>query len=391
MASGQKMDDLADRVHALVEKAPKLISPRAHGWLDYLTTAGFLAAGLALGRRDRRALALALSQAGFVLGYSLFTDYPLALRRVIPFPVHARLDLAQAALAAGLPELLGAAGGGFFRGQAVNELMVLLMTDFHGQRPAARRQLTLVGGETSMPRAISRLERWSWLGAGGVLVAAALRRRSKASLPLAAAGALMLQQAARRTRTHPARVEHGEERVVRALAILRSPEELYRAWSDPEMLARFLPHVESVTARHSRHLEWRLRTSFGRALRWETEVTSSQPDELISWRTVAGTPLCDAATIRFRRGAPDRGTIVELEMITANTRAGWRATVAGILGESPTQMAREGLRRCKQYMETGEIATITGQPAGPRTAAAKFARRFDPNFDLSTVRPGAAA
>jgi uncharacterized membrane protein len=38
--------------------------------------------------------------------------------------------------------------------------------------------------------------------------------------------------------------------------------------------------------------------------------------------------------------------------------------VAWLFGEEPGKQLRDGLRRLKQKMETGEIPTITPQPAG---------------------------
>ena len=236
------------------------------------------------------------------------------------------------------------------------------------------------------------LERWMWLGAGGALLAAALQRRSKGSVPLVAAGILMLRQGARGRSTEHELGENGQRRVTRSIAILRSPEALYRAWSDPEKLARFLPRVVSVEARGTRRFEWRLRSPLGREQRWETEVTSDVPNEMIAWRTISGAAApCQAATIRFRPGdAAERGSVVELELISAWRGAG-SAALASAMGTSPGQIAREGLRRAKQLMETGEIATIDGQPAGRRSPVAKLAPYFHPNVEPRARRAGEAA
>lgn len=40
------------------------------------------------------------------------------------------------------------------------------------------------------------------------------------------------------------------------------------------------------------------------------------------------------------------------------------ATVAQLLGAEPAQLIKEDLRRLKQIMEAGEIATIDGQTSG---------------------------
>jgi len=40
------------------------------------------------------------------------------------------------------------------------------------------------------------------------------------------------------------------------------------------------------------------------------------------------------------------------------------AWAANLFGQAPEQQFHEGLRRWKQAMETGEIATVQGQPHG---------------------------
>jgi hypothetical protein len=45
--------------------------------------------------------------------------------------------------------------------------------------------------------------------------------------------------------------------------------------------------------------------------------------------------------------------------------------VAMVAGVDPAQMTRESLRRFKQVMEAGEIATTHGQPSGRRGAIDK--------------------
>jgi uncharacterized membrane protein len=42
------------------------------------------------------------------------------------------------------------------------------------------------------------------------------------------------------------------------------------------------------------------------------------------------------------------------------------AAFAWAFGKTPSQVIREGLRRFKQLMETGEIPTTEGQPRGAR-------------------------
>lgn len=119
---------------------PRVVDRRTHAALDYLTTGYFFClAGMFWGRH-RRASATALINGLMLLGVSLFTDYPGSLSPIIPFETHGKLDVVQAATAAGLPVLLGFSGDRAatpFHTQAINELFVIAITDWRSGRDAA--------------------------------------------------------------------------------------------------------------------------------------------------------------------------------------------------------------------------------------------------------------
>ena len=111
----------------------RVINPTAHAVLDYLTAGYFFALTGYYWGRHRRAAVTAMINGIEVLGLSLFTDYPGGVKRVIPFETHGKIDLVQAATAAGLPLLLGFVNDPealFFEGQCGNELMVVSLTDW---------------------------------------------------------------------------------------------------------------------------------------------------------------------------------------------------------------------------------------------------------------------
>jgi hypothetical protein len=113
----------------------KVISPGSHAVLDYGVAGTYLAMGLRLLTRHRRAATLAFLNGGMVLAVSLFTDYPGGVWRKIPFPVHGKLDAGQAALAGLGPALFGFAEdreAQFFYSQAASEVGVIAATDWHG-------------------------------------------------------------------------------------------------------------------------------------------------------------------------------------------------------------------------------------------------------------------
>lgn len=223
---------------------------------------------------------------------------------------------------------------------------------------------------------------WSRVGGDAMdlaLLGAALRsgksdRGRLAAATAAVAGVTALdvlcsQQLSRRSNTTAA---GGSMRVAEAVTINRSPEELYRFWRDFQNLPRFMKHLESVqpdseaagqTAGNKRS-HWVAKAPAGTTVEWDAEITEDRPNEMIAWRSLEGADVDSMGSVRFERAPGNRGTIVRVRM-QYNPPAGViGATVAKLFGEDPAWQVKDDLRRFKQLMETGEIITTEGQPAG---------------------------
>jgi hypothetical protein len=90
----------------------KPISPRAHGVLDYATSAATALAPTLLGFPEPAAK-LCYALAGGYAGLSLLTDYPLGAKRVVPFKGH---GVAEGVIGLALPALPWALGFARHRG-----------------------------------------------------------------------------------------------------------------------------------------------------------------------------------------------------------------------------------------------------------------------------------
>ena len=71
-----------------------LIGARLHGWLDDVVVGLYLVGAFALGL-SRGALAIAIAGAIVHFALTRFTDYPQGTFKVIPFRVHAFIELAE--------------------------------------------------------------------------------------------------------------------------------------------------------------------------------------------------------------------------------------------------------------------------------------------------------
>jgi uncharacterized membrane protein len=148
-----------------------------------------------------------------------------------------------------------------------------------------------------------------------------------------------------------------------SIAINRTPADLYRFWRDFRNLPRFMPQLRSVRVDTGPCSHWVVQGPAGTAVAWDAEITDDQPDTLIAWRSLAGADLDHTGSVRFEEAPGGRGTFVSLCMAYHPPGGAVGAVVASLFGEDPRQYLHEGLRRFKQLMEAGELATTSGQPA----------------------------
>ncbi len=171
--------------------------------------------------------------------------------------------------------------------------------------------------------------------------------------------------APRRSVSHGVDAE-GRMCVTHTLAINRTPAECYRYWRQLENLPRFMRHLESVQVTDEKRSHWVARPGAGARLEWDAEVTEDEADRRIAWRSLPGAEMETEGSVTFEAGPKGKGTIVRLEMRYRPPAGRLGSAVARLIGRDPTQQVREDLRRFKQLLETGEIATTEGQPAGRR-------------------------
>ena len=160
-------------------------------------------------------------------------------------------------------------------------------------------------------------------------------------------------------------------RVERTMTIMRSPEELYRAWRDLARLPELMEHLESVTPLDPRRSQWIARGPGGVSVEWEAEMVADEPDRLIAWRSVPGSDVDNAGSVRFTPAPGGRGTEVKVLLSYAPPAGRIGGAVATVFGRGADRQVREDLRRFKQRMEAREVA-IAGTTSG---AASRSGRR----------------
>ena len=92
-------------------------------------------------------------------------------------------------------------------------------------------------------------------------------------------------------------------------------------------------------------------------MEWDAVLNEDIPGELIAWSSVENAEIKNAGRIEFRDAAPGRGTIVTATIAYEPPAGRLGQLVAKLFQEDPKIQARRDLRRFKQVLETGEVAT----------------------------------
>ncbi|GAA4377776.1 SPW repeat domain-containing protein [Hymenobacter koreensis] len=115
----------------------RILSPPAHGVLDYITAIFFGMAPFLFDLQHPYSTAFYVLGVGYLL-IALMTDYPLGWMRVIPFPIHGATELVSGLVFIVLPFLFGFSdeqpvARNLFIGSGIVFLFVWLITDWKAQ------------------------------------------------------------------------------------------------------------------------------------------------------------------------------------------------------------------------------------------------------------------
>lgn len=193
----------------------------------------------------------------------------------------------------------------------------------------------------------------------------------------AVAGVTALDVLCRKQLSNGVSAEEPTVHSVQSIAINRSPEECYEFWRKLENLPQFMQHVESVEETGEGRSHWVVRGPGGKRFEWDAEITEDVPNEKIAWRSLEGADVVNSGWVRFERAPADHGTFVKAHVEYEPPAGKAGVAIAKFLGKEPGQLVKGDIRRFKNILETGEIPTIDGQPAGRRTALGRLAEVFD--------------
>ena len=148
----------------------------------------------------------------------------------------------------------------------------------------------------------------------------------------------------------------GNAPVARSVTINRPIGEIYAYFRDFANLPTFMENVVSIAVLDATRSHWVVKAPAGRTVEWDARVTEEATDRFIAWSSEPGADVANSGRIDFR-DAGARGTVVTATIQYDPPAGIVGKIIAKMFQREPAIQARRDLRRFKQLMETGEIAT----------------------------------
>ena len=157
----------------------------------------------------------------------------------------------------------------------------------------------------------------------------------------------------------PTTSKHGGEDgkgVARAVTINKPAAEVYAYFRDFANLPSFMDNIVRIDILDHTRSHWVVKAPAGETVEWDARVTEDQPGRLIAWTSEEGADVPNRGRVEFR-DAGARGTVITA-IIDYDPPAGIVGKlIAKLFQREPAIQSRRDLRRLKQLLETGEVAT----------------------------------
>ncbi len=147
--------------------------------------------------------------------------------------------------------------------------------------------------------------------------------------------------------------EHKGVRVKETITIDRPVEEVFRLWQNLENLPSFMEHLVSVKATGKRVSHWVAKTPGGKEVEWDAEVTEIRDNELIRWRSLAGSDIRNEGYVSFGK-LPDGGTEAVIDLVYYPPGGPAGSAAAMLFHFLTHRHIRKNLRKFKDSVESGE-------------------------------------
>ncbi|MCB0060990.1 MAG: DUF2892 domain-containing protein [Caldilineaceae bacterium] len=152
--------------------------------------------------------------------------------------------------------------------------------------------------------------------------------------------------------------------IERAVTVNKPAEELYNYWRKLENLPNFMEHLQTVEQTDETHSHWVASLAGGLPVAWDAEIVEDKENERIVWRTLPDAQVQQSGVVTFQEATGERGTVVHVDIKYSPPGGVVGEAFARMLNGVTAQQVKDDIHRFKSLMETGEVATVEGQPSG---------------------------
>jgi uncharacterized membrane protein len=148
----------------------------------------------------------------------------------------------------------------------------------------------------------------------------------------------------------------GTQITARAVTINRPVAEVYGYFRDFANLPGFMENVERIDVLDRQRSHWVVKAPAGGTVEWDARLTEEQENRLLAWTSEEGAEVPNSGRVEFH-DAGARGTVLVATILYDPPGGLIGKVIAKMFQREPAIQARRDLRRLKQLLETGEIAT----------------------------------
>lgn len=146
--------------------------------------------------------------------------------------------------------------------------------------------------------------------------------------------------------------------VGRTVTIGRPRDEVYAFVRDFQNFPRFMENIESVTENGADgRSHWTIKAPAGSTVEWDSILIEDVPGEVIAWESAENADIRNTGRLEFRDAPAGRGTEITATIVYDPPGGDIGRWIAKLFQREPKVQARRDMRRLKQLLETGEIAT----------------------------------
>lgn len=147
-----------------------------------------------------------------------------------------------------------------------------------------------------------------------------------------------------------------------SVTINRPASEVYAFFRDFAQLPQFMENIERIDVLDDERSHWVVKGPADSRYEWDSRIIDEIEGQSLTWQSEDGGDVTNSGRVAFAE-AGARGTVVTATIAYEPPGGILGKLVAKLFQREPSIQTRRDLRRLKQLLETGEIATAARNPA----------------------------